>query len=82
MKGIGTCSIQLKTRVTLQLTNVLFVPSIKRNLVSISALADKGYRVTFQEDKVLSWTKISNIKMQSLWDIEMEVYINIVIFKS
>lgn len=53
VKGIGTYSIQLRTGVTLQLKDVLFVPGIKRNLVSISGLADQGYCVTFHEDKVL-----------------------------
>lgn len=62
MKGIETCSIQLKTGVTLQLKDVLFVLGIKRNLVTISDLADQEYHVTFQEDNVLSWPKNSNIK--------------------
>ena len=38
------------------------MPGIKRNLVSISGLADQGYRIAFQEDKVLSWPKNSTIK--------------------
>ena len=31
-------------------------------MVSISGLADQGFRVIFQEDRVLSWPKNSNIK--------------------
>lgn len=62
VKGIGSCSIQLNSGFTLQLKNALFVPGIKRNLVSISGLADQGYQITFQEDKVLSLPKNSNIK--------------------
>ena len=62
IKGIGTCSIQLNSRITLQLENVLYVPRIKRNLVSILGLSDQGYQITFQEDKVLSWPKKGNIK--------------------
>lgn len=38
------------------------MPGIKRNLVSISALEDKGYRITFMEGKVLAWPKNSTIK--------------------
>jgi len=34
---------------------------MKRNLVSISALEDKGYKVTFSEGKVLAWHKDSHI---------------------
>jgi hypothetical protein len=43
VKGIGTCSIKLGSGVTLHLKDVLFVPGIKRNLISISGLADQGY---------------------------------------
>ena len=62
IKGIGTCSIQLNSDITLQLKNVLYVPGIKRNLVSISGLADQGYHIAFQGNKVLSWTRNSSIK--------------------
>lgn len=62
VKGIGTCTINLNSGISLQLTNVLYVPGIKRNLVSISALEDKGYRITFMEGKVLAWPKNSTIK--------------------
>jgi hypothetical protein len=41
----------------LQLSEVIYVPGMKRNLLSISALEDKGYKVTFSEGKVLSWHK-------------------------
>ena len=62
IKGIGTCSIQLNSEITLQLKNVLYVPGIKRNLVSIFGLVDQGYIIAFQGDRVLSWTKNSSIK--------------------
>ena len=59
---IGTCTIHLKSRKTIELTKVLYVPSIKRNLLSISSLEAEGFRVTFIEGKVLAWPKNSNIK--------------------
>jgi hypothetical protein len=34
---------------------------MKRNLVSVSALEDKGYKVTFSEGKVLAWHKNSHM---------------------
>lgn len=40
IRGVGTCTIKLKTGITLRLEGVLYVPGIKRNLVSISALED------------------------------------------
>jgi transposase InsO family protein len=45
----------------LQLKEVLYVPGMKRNLVSISTLEDKGYKVTFSEERVLAWHKDSHI---------------------
>ena len=43
VKGIGTCTIKLKSGNSIQLFGVLYVPGIKRNLISISALEDDGY---------------------------------------
>jgi hypothetical protein len=45
----------------LKLEEVLYVPKMKRNLVSILALEDKGYKITFSEGRVLSWHKDSHI---------------------
>lgn len=61
MKGIGATSFQLESGVHLHLSNVLFVPGMTRNLVSISALEDKGYTIFFSDGKVLVWHKSSNM---------------------
>ena len=45
----------------LHLSDVLYVPGIKRNLVSISSLKDKGYKVAFSDGKVLAWHKNSSM---------------------
>jgi hypothetical protein len=63
VKGVGTSSVQLDSDIPLQLSEVLYVPGMKRNLVSVSALEDKGYKVTFSEGKVLAWHK--NLHMDS-----------------
>jgi hypothetical protein len=34
---------------------------MKRNIVSISALEEKGYKITFSEGRVLAWHKYSHI---------------------
>jgi hypothetical protein len=34
---------------------------LKRNLVSISTIEDKGYKVIFYEGKVLAWHKDSHM---------------------
>ena len=67
MKGVGSYSFQLDSDIPLQLSEVPYVPRMKRNLVSVSALEDKGYKVTFSEGKVLAWHK--NSRMDSAWVI-------------
>ena len=55
VKGSGATSLQLETNDTPHLSDVLYVPGMKRNIVSISALEDKGYKVAFSDRKVLAW---------------------------
>ena len=52
VKGIGTTSFQLESGDSLHMRDVLFVPELK-NLLSISALEDRGYRVAFVDGQVL-----------------------------
>jgi hypothetical protein len=61
LKRVGTFTFQLASDIPLQLSEVLYVPGMKRNLVSVSALEDKGYKVTFSEGKVLAWHKNSRM---------------------
>jgi hypothetical protein len=61
VKGVGTSSFQLDYNIPLQLSEVLYVPRMKRNLVYVSALEDKGYKVTFYERKFIAWHKISHM---------------------
>jgi hypothetical protein len=49
VKGVGSSSFQLDFDIPLQLSEVLYVPGMKRNLVSISSLEDKGYKVIFSK---------------------------------
>ena len=41
VKGFGSTSLQLESNDLLHLNDVVYVPGMKRNLVSISALEDK-----------------------------------------
>jgi hypothetical protein len=61
VKGVGTYSFQLDSDIPLQLSEVLYVPGMKRNLVFVSTLEDKGYKVTFSEGKVLAWNNNSHM---------------------
>ena len=45
IKGSGESSYKLDSRKSMKMKNVLFVPGLKKNLLSISALDAKGLRV-------------------------------------
>eukprot|EP00253_Pinus_taeda_P004754 PITA_04754 len=60
MKGVGSVSLKLNQGNTIHLQDVLYVPDLKKNLVSISAMEDKGYKVTFNDGKVRIWK--NNVK--------------------
>lgn len=47
VKGIGTTSFQLNSEKPLEMCEVLYVPGLKKNLLSISAMEDRGYAVAF-----------------------------------
>jgi hypothetical protein len=62
VKGIGQASIKLKTCNNVHLSNFLYVPSLEKNLVSISCLEDNGNIIAFVDGKVLSWSRDSSIE--------------------
>jgi hypothetical protein len=41
----------------LHIEEILYVPGLKKNLISVAVLEDKGYRVTFMDKKALLWPK-------------------------
>jgi hypothetical protein len=52
IKGLGKASIKMESGNNVHLNNVLYVPGLKKNLVSISCLEDKGDRIAFVDGKV------------------------------
>ncbi|KAF9618293.1 hypothetical protein IFM89_000928 [Coptis chinensis] len=50
--GIGTVKIPLPGEMNLLLTDVLFAPNMRCNLIFVSRLDDKGYEVKFRSGKV------------------------------
>jgi hypothetical protein len=62
VEGFGQASVKLESGNHVHLRNVLYVPSLEKNLVSISCLEDKGNIISFMDGKVLSWNKNSSIE--------------------
>jgi len=48
-KGIGTIKFERESGKHLYLSDVLYVPRLRKNLVSVSVLEDKGYEVSFKD---------------------------------
>jgi len=57
----------------LEIPDVLNAPDLKKNLVSISAMEDKGYKVTFSNGKVCIWK--NNVKYALLLGLVLIHYI-------
>ena len=50
IKGIGDSSYKLDSGTSMKVKEVLYVPGLKKNLLSIFALDKKGYRVAFMSN--------------------------------
>ena len=57
VNGVGSISLHLESRATLHLEEVLYVPGLKKNLISVLVLENKGYSVVFFEKKALLWQR-------------------------
>eukprot|EP00253_Pinus_taeda_P010402 PITA_10402 len=55
VKGVGNVSLKLNQGNTIHLKGVLYVPDLKKNLMSISTMENKGYMVIFSNGKVRVW---------------------------
>ena len=57
IKGVGEASYKLDSINPMKMKYVLYVPGLKKNLISILALEERGYRVAFVDGQVLMWSK-------------------------
>jgi hypothetical protein len=51
--GVGTVAFQRDGLPPISFTDVLYVPGMKKNLISVSTLQDRGLEVTFRGIEVL-----------------------------
>ena len=61
IKGSGEASYKLNFGKYLKMKDVLYVPVLKNNILSISALDAKGIRFAFVDGQVLMWPKEQTI---------------------
>ena len=57
IKGLGEASYKLDYGKPMKMKDFIYVPGLKKNLLSISTLDKKGFRVAFVDGKFLMWTK-------------------------
>jgi hypothetical protein len=61
IKGVGESNHKLNSGNSLKIKDVLYVPGLTKNLLSISALQKKGFRVAFIDGEVLMWAKAETL---------------------
>jgi hypothetical protein len=61
IKGVGESNHKLNSRNSLKMKDVLYVPGLKKKLLSISTLEKKGFRVSLIDGEVLMWAKVETL---------------------
>jgi hypothetical protein len=59
---MGEATYKLDSGTPMRMEDVLYVPGLKMNLLSISSLDKKGFRVAFIDGEVLMWSKGKTIE--------------------
>jgi hypothetical protein len=62
IKGMGESTYKLDSGTPMRMKDVLYVPGLTKNLLSISALDKKCFRVAFIDGEVLMWPKGKTIE--------------------
>eukprot|EP00253_Pinus_taeda_P001788 PITA_01788 len=78
VSGVGTVAFKRKHGAPLTLTDVMYVPGLKKNLVSVTILEDKGYDVVFSKGKAFlrhiatDQTKRIGIQVKNLYKLGVD----------
>jgi hypothetical protein len=57
IKGVGESKYKLNSGNSLKMKDILYVLGLKKNLLSISSLENKGYKFSFIYEEVFMWAK-------------------------
>ena len=61
VEGVGTIQFQLELGSPFEVTNVLYVPGMTKNLLAVSTMEDKGHEVYFRDGQVLVRPRASSL---------------------
>ena len=53
IKRVGSTNLQLDSGTLINVEEILYVPNLKKNVISVTVLEDKRFSITFSEGKVL-----------------------------
>jgi hypothetical protein len=78
--GCRTVKFQRESGKALSICDVLYVPGLTKNLISVSQLEDRGYVVTFRKGKVyihlegssVSLSKVIGVRSKKLYRLQFE----------
>eukprot|EP00253_Pinus_taeda_P027468 PITA_27468 len=76
--GIGTISFERESRKPFILKEVMHVPGLKKNLISVAMLEDKGYDVVFSEGKDFLCSKTTGetqkigVRVKNLYQLHVD----------
>jgi hypothetical protein len=62
IKGVGESTYKLDSGTPMKMKDVLYVLGLTNNLLSILALDNKGFRVSFIYGEVCMWPKVKTIE--------------------
>ena len=61
IEGVGSISFRLESGARLHIDEVLYELGLKKNLLSVATLEEKGYWVIFKDKKEILWAKVSHL---------------------
>jgi hypothetical protein len=62
IKGVGESNYKINLGNSMKMKDVLYVPGLTKNLLSISTLEKKGFRFSFIDGEVIMWAKGETMK--------------------
>eukprot|EP00253_Pinus_taeda_P017345 PITA_17345 len=83
VSGEGMVMFQGEHRAPLTMTDVNYVPGLKKNIVSVAMLEDKGCHVVFSKGKVFlrhigtGQTKRIGVRIKNLYKLEVDDYVTL-----
>jgi hypothetical protein len=74
VEGVGMVGFQLESGGSLEVVNVLYVPELKMNFLSVSTMEDKAYAITFEDGQVLFGRKDLALTQREFFVTKREIY--------